>query len=230
MRVYLSCHHKTGTHFLRSLVNVLRKYDKNNTYIRDIHSHKAYNDFKHNDKIIHITRHPYEVIVSGYNYHKITTEGWCIDPKKKTSANNKQYSFNGLSYQEKLNTLDMESGIDFEMVGRSYDVIMDMYNFKHKNNPNCLNMKMEDLFTNDIKFIQTIIKFLNIKQLKIKNILDHESLYLNTNEKSNLHSTNKSMDPMKHKTIFSEKNYETFLKIFPKDTFLKLNYNDKESN
>ena len=37
MKIYLSCYHKTGTHFFNDLKNILMKHDKENEYINDRH-------------------------------------------------------------------------------------------------------------------------------------------------------------------------------------------------
>ena len=210
MKIYLSCHHKTGTYYLRTLSQLFSKYDKNNRYILDNHSHLA-NRSSGKRKIIHIIRNPYEIITSGYFYHKKCTEKWCTNIWVSTNADNIRYNFNGLSYQEKLNKLNLEDGINFEMKGRSYNCIKDMCKFKHYNKKFCLNLKMEDLFDNPDDFLDKIINFLDIPELKNN---DYSSLKMENNNKLNNHSTNKTRTTERHKEIFSEKNFIFFKKTF----------------
>jgi len=119
-------------------------------HIKDIWSHRSnlISSSDDNIKIIHFIRHPYEIICSGVKYHKICTEAWCINNNKNTDADGINYNFNGLTYQKKLQSLNTEDSVNFEMEGRSYNTILDMYNCKFNDYNFCLNVKMEDIYTN----------------------------------------------------------------------------------
>ncbi len=87
-----------------------------------LHSQVDYEKLPENFIGIHMVRDPRDVIVSGYLYHKRTTEAWCISKNFQTSApikypqipNSQMYrteawkidyikKLNGMSYQEKIN-------------------------------------------------------------------------------------------------------------------------------
>jgi hypothetical protein len=213
MKVFLSCYHKTGTHFLGQLKSVLEKHSLENNYVLDIWSREANRVSKNskNVKIVHLIRHPYEIIVSAYNYHKICSEPWCIDVNKRTLADNIQYNFNSQTYQQKLNTLTQEEGLNFEMSGRSFNTIYDMYNCHFHNFDFCLNVKMEDLYLNEEVTINRILNFLGVPNNKNMNL---NSLYLSKNSVSLAHSSNLNKDINRHEYFFTEQNYKHFSQIF----------------
>lgn len=53
---------------------------------------------------VHIMRDPRDMIVSGYHYHKWTYETWARRPDD-----------NGISYQQKLNSMDKDAGLFLEI-------------------------------------------------------------------------------------------------------------------
>lgn len=235
MDIYLSCHHKTGTYFLIALKKLIQQYDKNN-YILDEWSHKAnkINDsIQINDnnlidnnknkpiKIIHMIRHPYEIIVSGYFYHKICNEKWCIDKNSSSPSDNINYNFDGLSYQEKLNTLSLEDGLNFEMEKLGNSTINDMYNSNFTDYDFCLNIKMEDLYT---AFDNTIKKILDFIDPTYFETIDYSILSLKNNKRNSDHSTNKLLETERHKQYFTTNNYQNFNKIFAQVNFDKYDY------
>ena len=222
MFIYLSCYHKTGTVFLIKLKKLLEIYDKKNTYKLDCWSKRANKINKKNNKnikIIHLIRHPYEIIVSGFNYHKKCKESWCIDINSKTGADGIKYSFDNMCYQDKLKSLEMEAGINFEMHGRSYNTIIDLYNSKFFDCEYCLNIKMENLYINEIDTIKQIIQFIGIKSLINK---DYSSIYFN---KSINHITNKDKRIDLHLNYFNDNNYIMFQKLFGNLDLGRYNYN-----
>jgi hypothetical protein len=214
MNVYLSCYHKTGSHFLSDLKNLLEEVDKKNKYIHDCWSHEANKVCKDakQTKIIHFIRHPYEIIYSGYLYHKtICTEPWCIDIHSKTEADGIQYNLQGLTYQQKLNLLNTEEGINMEMEGRSYNTIKDMYNATFDEYEFCLNVEMEDLILHFDKTVEKILNFIDNNNFVG---LDYSSLHLENNAKNREHSTNKTDVIDRYQKYFTENNYTHFQKIF----------------
>ena len=215
MNIYLSCYHKTGTYFLSDVKKIFEKYDKYNNYILDCWSHQANKICKEdkNTKIIHFIRNPYEIIVSGFLYHKTCKEKWAIDVNSKTAADNIRYNFNGLSYQEKLNSLDTEDGINFEMSGRSYNTIMDMYNCKCNNYDFCLNVEMEELYLDFDKTMQKMVEFIDYPKLKLNND-DYSFLNIKNNKKNENHVTNKKFVTNRHMEYFTKRNYIYFNNVF----------------
>lgn len=223
MKIYLSCYHKTGTHFFNDLKNILMKHDKENEYINDIWSHNA-NKITPNEKdvkIIHLIRHPYEIIMSGLFYHKKCNEEWCVNTNKNTKADNNNYNFQGLSYQDKLNTLNIEDGINFEMEGRSYNTIIDMYNSNFYDYHFCINIKMEDLIIHFEETIAKIITFINNDNLQK---IDFSSLQIN-NSDNKIYVTNTQKMIDRYEYFFTDKNYHSFNEIFSNINLKKYNYN-----
>ena len=199
------------------------KHDKENIYINDIWSHNA-NKITPNEKdvkIIHLIRHPYEIIMSGLFYHKKCNEEWCTNANKNTKADNINYNFQGLSYQDKLNTLNIEDGINFEMEGRSYNTIIDMYNSNFYDYHFCINIKMEDLIIHFDETIAKIITFINNDNLQK---IDFSSLQINNSDnKMYLTNTKKMID--RYEYFFTDKNYHSFNEIFSNINLKKYNYN-----
>jgi hypothetical protein len=146
-------------------------------------------------------------------------EPWCIDTKAATLADGINYNFDGSTYQEKLNKLSVEEGVNFEMLGRSFNTITDMYKSKFYNFDVCLNVKMEDLFSDFDSTTQRILDFLSID----KNI-DYSILSLHNNSLHKNHSTNKSLENKRFLNIFTEKNYSFFNQVFAHCEFNKYDY------
>lgn len=87
----------------------------------------------------HMIRNPFGIIISAYEYHKITDELW---------ANTKIQKLENKTYKYVLNLLKEKDGIYFEMKNQLYkesskNTIMDMYNWNY-NMSNFLETKYED--------------------------------------------------------------------------------------
>ena len=88
----------------------------------------------------HIIRDPRDMIISGYYYHLWCNEIWC-----RKAVN----EFNGKSYQEVLNSLNLEDGIKFEMTNRFKKTALSMMNWNYKN-PYILEVRFEEII-NDVE-------------------------------------------------------------------------------
>src|SRR5688500_651978 len=93
---------------------------------------------------VHLIRHPLEVIVSGYRWHLVCHEKWCVSTQVKTPATGIRYDFDGMSYQEKLLTLSQSDGVLFEMKGRSFHSVMAMYRWDDSD-PRFKTVRYEDV-------------------------------------------------------------------------------------
>ena len=84
-------------------------------------------------KGVHVMRDPRDMIISGYHYHKWTTEAWALE--KDAS---------GESYQEKLNRLPTEEGIfaEIEHFLGDYETILNDWDVS---DPDVLELKFADL-------------------------------------------------------------------------------------
>jgi hypothetical protein len=218
MIILLSCYHKTGTHFLKKLKKKIENLYPEHEFKMDQWSHMANDLYQKNDlKIIHIVRNPLEIIRSGYEYHKKCKEKWCTDKNKETGADNIKFNFNNKSYQYKINSLSEEDGINFEMNGRSYYTIENMYNAKFVSYPNCLTLKMENINSNLSKSILKINNFLKISiPTNIVNELkkDSSKKYITCSDYNN-----------QFENIFTPKNLKFFFKLFKHLDFKLYDYN-----
>ena len=154
--IFVGTHHKTGTKLFQNIFFEVSKllglqyfsgWQANLPAGTDVwfmgHSRI---DFDPTYKIrgIHVVRHPLNIILSGYRYHRICKENWAIKPGAKTGADGVCYDFQGMSYQQKLNSLSESDGIKHEMRGRSYNAIMDVYRWNYEDS-RFLNLRFEDI-------------------------------------------------------------------------------------
>ena len=231
------CHHKTGTmvmtkilhdvckHFNLKLQSCSQKNLRTNTDVWIQHHSRI--DFSIINRPIigtHMIRNPYSIIISAYEYHKITTEKW---------ANQKIKNLNNITYKEALNRFNKKDGIYFEMANKfflesSRNTINDIYNWNY-NMPNFLETKYEDLMTNfnetltnmfkhyefTVSMIDTALKIAEKHNINLKNP---------TLLKNSKHITNISIDLNIWKTYFTPELKRTFLKIYPRNIFSKIGY------
>ena len=232
------CHHKTGTVVIEKILRaVSQHYGFKYQYCgqsklepdTDIWmQHHSKIDFSQIDRPIigtHMIRNPCGIIVSAYEYHKHTREGW---------ANRKINSLNKMTYKGILNSLCLEDGLIFEMkndlyVESSKNTIMDMYNWDYMM-PNFLEVKYEDLMTNYNGVLTNMFKHYGFSKEMINTVLELASQYnLRNKNKQQLagngHITNKNIDLDKWKEYFRNPVIiKRFWKLYPEDIFDKLGY------
>jgi hypothetical protein len=232
------CHHKTGTVVIEKILrNVCNHFGLKYQYCpqsklepdTDVWmEHHSHIDFsKINRPIIgtHMIRNPCAIIVSAYEYHKTTKEGW---------ANRKIKKLEKMTYKEILNSLNEKDGIIFEMkntlfLESSKNTIMDMYNWDYEM-PNFLEFKYEDLMTNYNGTLSNMFKHYGFTKEMIHTALIIAAEY-NIRKKDekdlqkNGHITNKSIDLDKWKTYFNNQELiMKFRRIYPVDIFDKIGY------
>lgn len=232
------CHHKTGTVVIEKILRTIAdhyglKYQycgqsklKPDTDIWMQHHSKV--DLSMIDRPVigtHMIRNPCSIIVSAYEYHKHTKEGW---------ANRKIRSLDGMTYKQILNNLNLEEGIIFEMkntlyVESSKNTIMDIYNWDY-NMPNFLELRYEDFMVNFNGVISNMLKHYGFSADMIENSLKMVSRYNLRNKKEeelarNGHITNKNIDLDKWKDYFrNEELLKRFWKLYPENLFDKIGY------
>jgi len=232
------CHHKTGTYVMMKILRDVcyhfklkfqycsQKKLKNDTDIW-MENHSKIDFSKINRPIIgsHMIRNPCGIIISAYDYHKITDEPW---------ANEKIEKVDNITYKNILNFLNEKEGIYFEMKNQlfresSKNTIMDIYNWNY-NMPNFLETKYEDLMSDFNGTLTRIFKHYGftstmittaLKIAGIHNIHNKDQIYL----QNDIHITNKSFDLDKWKTYFSDSEVKSkFLGIYPRNLFSKIGY------
>lgn len=135
---------------------------------------------------VHMIRDPREVIVSGYFYHKKTNEKWCINqPVTLTDDGDSspvpmfmqhikgewldQYidDLDGLSYQEKLNSMSQDEGLKFEISHMAKWTIRNMLAWDYSNSL-IYETKMEDVRSDFDKTFLDIFEHFNFTQSEKK--------------------------------------------------------------
>ena len=232
------CHHKTGTVVIEKILrNVCNHFGLKYQYCpqskleddTDVWiEHHSHIDFsKINRPIVgtHMIRNPCAIIVSAYEYHKTTKEGW---------ANRKIKSLNKMTYKEILNNLNDKDGLIFEMKNTLYiesskNTIMDMYNWDYEN-PDFLEFKYEDLMLNYNGTLANMFKHYGFTKEMIHTALIIAAEY-NIRKKDekdlqkNVHITNKSIDLDKWKIYFNDLELiQKFRRIYPTEIFDKIGY------
>jgi hypothetical protein len=199
---------------------------KNDTDIW-MENHSKIDFSKINRQIIgsHMIRNPCGIIVSAYEYHKITDEPW---------ANEKIKKLNNITYKDALNFIKEKDGIYFEMKNQlfqesSRNTIMDIYNWNYKM-PNFLETKYEDLMLDFNGTLTRIFKHYGftstmittaLKIAAIHNIKNMEQKYLQNDN----HITNKSLNLDKWKNYFNDSELKNkFWGIYPSNIFNKIGY------
>lgn len=166
----IGVHHKCGTVLMASFVkaaqdNILKKIhigsqddlDELNVNIwLEKKSKIDLSKLRRRYKMVHIIRHPKELICSGYYYHlNPCSEGWCV--KQKYQSENVKLE---TTYQKHLQSLDLPMGIQFEMRESSYRQIRDIYYFIRKNPPSCIHIRLEKIMSDfDSTFKDIMIFF-----------------------------------------------------------------------
>ena len=231
MKIFGSTYHKTGTALINLIIKEivpgiykkytllsgelpLKKEEQNILNRKNIfaffHASK-YGDVPENIKnfkAIHCIRNPFEVIVSGYNYHKKCNENWCIN------ENWKNY---GKTYQDIVNELSVDDGLNFEIKYVGSSTITQMTSFQYYDDPRFLILTMEDFFTDYDTQITKIAEFLNldvkqsIKKAKKHDKNSNKCKY--TNNKNNIHMTNTSSEMYKYPKMLSQEHKNKILKI-----------------
>ena len=232
------CHHKTGTVVIEKILrNVCNHFGLKYQYCpqskleddTDVWiEHHSHIDFsKINRPIVgtHMIRNPCAIIVSAYEYHKTTKEGW---------ANRKIKSLNKMTYKEILNNLNDKDGLIFEMKNTLYiesskNTIMDMYNWDYEN-PDFLEFKYEDLMLNYNGTLANMFKHYGFTKEMIHTALIIAAEY-NIRKKDekdlqkNVHITNKSIDLDKWTIYFNDLELiQKFRRIYPTEIFDKIGY------
>jgi hypothetical protein len=235
--IYFLNDHKTGFSISKKIAEIIGNVEIR-TFIR------FWDDCDPENKYIVFIRHPYEIITSGYRYHKICKEDWVIENKnmfwwwiinhftEESIEKNKNiiefanFSRNR-SYQEILKSLNEEDGIEYEMNNVGYMTVMGLYEYPHYNKKNVMVVKMEDLKNDIFNTTGKMLDFLRIN-INIDSLKKIKDLDLNNMDTKKLekdpHITNKENLDFVYKKIWTDKLYKKAEIIFPGDLLEKLGY------
>lgn len=236
--------HKVGSQLIFKLVNILKQNCKYKIKVKVFYLFNI--NFNKNEKYIFILRHPKEIIISGYLYHKKCNEKWAINKNGfyydthlnkiiiPNSSNIKYIKFaktfsKDIPYQQKLNNMKTNDGIIYEMKNVSYLTIIGMYNMmnkqliEQKNNNNLLVIKLEDLLFNYKNTMNNICKYIciNINEIYIK--IKHLD-FLDNNDSINSHITNIDKKKNRYLEYWNNEIEKEFINTYPSDILTILNY------
>lgn len=187
------------------------------------------------DKWVVFIRHPYEIITSGYNYHKITDEWWAVrtgvnfyggsivDALTKFPEGN--LSEDGL-YKDKLNSMSEDDGLEYEMQNVGRLTIEAMYYWRYYDMPNVFVVKFEE-FDNFWGVVYRIMRFYEIDNSfddEIHCSVSANNLRIKPELLSCDHITNKQCLPFVYKEMWKPRHYDLARKLFPVDLLTKFGY------
>jgi len=250
---YLINDHKCGFVMTNTIIRRFNQQNfknKDNLLIKLTMRHMSimWKENKPENKYILVVRHPKEIIISGYLYHKKCNneEKWALTKNynyydiwlernhfDKNIFNDDFYNKSFFSdesgtYQNKLNKMEQTEGINYEMNNVAYNTIMGLYNFPKKDN--VMIVKFEDLIYNLKKTLKDICIFLDIENEEHHNRLFMKcksSNILNLKKKNKLdknHTTNFNFDKERWKKYWNNEIDTEFKKLFPKNVITNLNY------
>lgn len=110
----------------------------------------------------HMTRDPRDVVISGYFYHLGCREGWCTEPSPK---------FGGKSYQDVLQRLDRDDGIEFEMLHSANNTYRAMTRWDYGNS-NIIEVRYEDLVEDEQGVFREVFQHYGMSQDQIDKSLE----------------------------------------------------------
>jgi hypothetical protein len=160
-------------------------------------------------KGIHTVRHPYEVIVSACEWHKIVARPW-VDNKRE----------NGRTYREHVLGSD---GLLYEMGHRSRQTIMEMYHWSY-DDERFLNVKLEDFWDDFEGTTKRVADWLELDQEVVMSCTDNLDIRKNVPD----YATNRTGQKWRWQNVFTDEHFAAFAEMFPNDTLEKLGYGDEQ--
>lgn len=232
--IYCLNDHKTGFALSRQMMSALPVEVETRSFFRFWHDNSP------DDKYLIFIRHPYEIITSGYNYHKVCEETWATNNENmlwwwienhftpvSVEANREVIEHTnfsmGVPYQTKLNNMSVEEGLKYEMRTVGKLTVMGMYEYPHYDKANVMTIRMEDLFNNYSGTVKRMLEFLELDpnidlSMFEVNSMDRESI------ENDVHITNKERVMYKYKEQWTPAIYELADQLFPVDLLEKFNY------
>lgn len=224
--------------------NILKKYP---TIVKDSIYRKVFylfhNSWQEQHKYIILVRDPREILISGYLYHSKCKENWAVTSnnyyydfwetyhfdKHEVFKNRKYIEFSKKfsrenTYQNKINQLNQEDGILFELENVAYLTLSGMMNLNFIDKKNVYVLKFEDYQHNFDVTIEKVFDFLktneNIRE-QIKNSLIDYHLVKNQNpkhlapKKYQMHFiTNIYQEKLRYEKYFTKKIKNIFYKKY----------------
>lgn len=174
--------------------------------------------------ISHFTRHPKDLIVSGYKYHlwcnepfftsdSFKWERYIQSPIFKECVLPKHGEPNRESYRSFLNRIDKFSGMVIECLFRETTFpIMENWNYA---NPNCLTQRYEDIVGNEMEAFERLIEHYQIKKPYRNRLLELADLYSLKNQKTKARSHVRDGRSRQWEDEFTPQLDEVFHRLYP---------------
>ena len=141
---------------------------------------------------VHVIRDPRMIVVSATFYHLTSKEDWLHQP---------QVRFNGLSYQEKLKSLETnEKRFEFEMLNKSYSTINNLIAWCRQKYEWCMDVTLENLMTDqDLHHYQDLFTFLGLEGSALLSamMIAYENSVFNENY-NNSHIRSRTVENWQH--------------------------------
>ena len=167
-------------------------------------------------------RDPRDMIISGYFYHLWCSEKWC---------NEKKSEYSDRSYQELLNAVSEDEGIELEM-DRVKWAIKNMLNWNYSI-PNILETRLEDLVKNEKDVVTRIFKHYGFhgqvldKALSIYEQYTFEKIARRKRGEENQRKHFRKGVSGDWKNYFTSRHKELFKEMYP-EVLVKLGYEQND--
>ncbi len=179
------------------------------------HSQFNFDELQIKYKGLHLIRDPRDIIISGCFYHTRSKEKWLHIKKKK---------FEGLTYQEKINSYSsLDDRIIFEMENSGLSNISTIFNWNY-NNPEFIEVKYENLISDRNLFIfHKLFIFLGFTGKEIPEVLRiaYDNSLFSGNVKRSTHI--RSGEARQWQKYFKANHKAKFLELYG-DALIKLGY------
>jgi hypothetical protein len=136
----------------------------------------------------HIVRDPRDLLVSGYRYHKWTKEYWVHEPLKRgmifklgLKGMDLGFDYNGMSYQQIINSVDQETGLNIELNWRrrTFDHMLD-WNYDQSN---IKELRYEEVFGSEEESFRELFVHYGFDEKMIETGLKYARIYSFANQK-----------------------------------------------
>ena len=217
-KILVGTHHKTGTVWMFYIFRMIcwkfklkfvevkdETYPQTFDLLFQSHSRFPFDQLDSEYRGIHLIRDPRDIIISGCFYHQKSNEAWLLKPQKR---------FNGLSFQEKMNSYhSLDDQLLFEMEHTARSTMREIMNWDYQN-PRFLDIKYEDLIQDKNLFLfHEIFTFLGFPSESIPDAL-------NIAYNNSLFSGN--LGPSLHRRSGKAGQWEQYFKPVHKTRFLEL--------
>lgn len=139
-------------------------------------------------RMVHLIRHPKDLVVSGYHYHKKGAEFWTDEPISRLALYQLSFELDNIyndeekrlinpemTYRRLLNSLPFEKGIMTEMVWLKYVVTFNPVPFFES--PLMKTFRFEDIVDEPVKRVEDICRFWLLNEEKLEYFRKRAAFY-----------------------------------------------------